>query len=86
MRHIAVLAAAAAALVAAPASAASVNVSTAGKSAEQVAADVRQAATELCRSETRYDALAYYTKGACIRAATRDAQRAASQPLTTAQR
>jgi len=86
MRHIATLAAAAA-LIAAPASAASVNVSTAGKSAEQIQADIRQAATELCRSETRYDALALHTKRGCIRAATRDAQRAISQqPVTTAQR
>jgi len=84
MRHIAIVAAAAAVLVAGPASAASVKVATAGKSAQQIQADIRQAAAELCRSETRDDALAYYTKGACIRAATRDAQR--DQPLTTAQR
>lgn len=86
MRHIAILAAATAVLVAAPASAASVKVATAGKSAQQIEADVRQAAAELCRSETRYDALGYYTKRSCIRTATRDAQRAAEQPLTTAQR
>lgn len=86
MRDIAILAAAAALLVAAPASAASVNVSTTGKSVQQIQAEVRDAATELCRSETRNDALAYYTKGACVRAATRDALRSTSQPLTTAQR
>jgi len=83
MRNIAILAAAAA-LVAAPASAASIKVATVGKSAQQIEADVRQAATELCHAETRYDALGYYTKRACVRTATRDAQRAL--PLTTAQR
>ena len=85
MRHIAILAAAAA-FIAAPASAATVNVSTTGKSAQQIQADVRQAAAELCRSETRHDTLAYYTKGACVRAATRDALRTVAPTMTTAQR
>jgi hypothetical protein len=85
MRHIAILAAAAA-LVAAPASAASIQISTAGKSAQQIQADVQKAAAEVCWQETRHDSLAYYTKAPCIRRTAREALRGLEQPLTTAQR
>ncbi|CAN7280620.1 hypothetical protein LJR219_001317 [Phenylobacterium sp. LjRoot219] len=86
MRHIAILAAVAAALVAAPASAASVQISTAGKSAQQIRADVEKAAAEVCWQETRHDTLSYYTKAPCIRRTAREALQGLEQPLTTAQR
>jgi hypothetical protein len=51
MLRIATLAAAAALLAAAPASAASIHVSTAGKSPEAVKAEVVAAASKLCQAE-----------------------------------
>lgn len=47
-----VILAAAAALVALPASAQSIRISTAGKSADQVRAEVFQAARKLCADDT----------------------------------
>jgi hypothetical protein len=48
-----VILAAAAALIALPASAQSIRISTAGKSADQVKAEVFKAATKLCAHETQ---------------------------------
>lgn len=86
MRQIAVLAAAAAALIAAPASAASIQISSAGKTSQEVASEIDKAAARVCWAETKLDLLAFHTRTACERAAKREALRAAERPLTTAQR
>ncbi|CAN7280196.1 hypothetical protein LJR219_001316 [Phenylobacterium sp. LjRoot219] len=85
MRRIALLAAACV-LIAAPASAASIRISTAGKSTSEIQADVAKAAARVCWAETKLDSLAFHTRTACLRAATRDALQSAERPLTTAQR
>jgi len=67
MLRIATLAAVAAVLGAAPASAESIRISTAGKTPEQVKAEVAKAAAELCRAEVGDATLAYYMQRPCIR-------------------
>jgi len=73
MLRIATLAAVAAVLGAAPASAESIRVYTAGKTADQVKAEVVKAAAELCRSEVGDAALAYYVERSCVRRTVSDA-------------
>lgn len=73
MLRIATLAAVAAVLGAAPASAESIHVSTAGKTPDQVKAEVVKAAAELCRAEAGDAALAYYIERSCIRGTVRAA-------------
>lgn len=68
MLRIATLAAVAAALVAAPASAASIRVSTSGKSADQVKAEVVAAASHLCQAESRGSALQDQLMATCMKA------------------
>jgi len=72
MIRIVTLAAAAATLIAAPASAAdSIRVSTAGKSAEQVRAEVHSAARKLCAREIEGSSFPTYEMDACMRLTVR---------------
>jgi hypothetical protein len=81
MFKLATLAAVAVALVAGPATAGeSIRISTAGKSAEQVKAEVWKAAAHVCQVETRSSLLAYYMQAPCIRAAIRDAAAQSGDP------
>lgn len=74
MHRIAALAAlAVAAVVAAPASAASIHISTVGKSPEQVKAEVAKAAVRLCLPETSGSAVSDQLQSACVRATVRSA-------------
>jgi hypothetical protein len=66
MLRILALAAAGAALIAAPASAESIRVSLAGKTAAQVKAEVRQAANTLCHQETFGSLVEADAQRACI--------------------
>jgi hypothetical protein len=68
MLRIVTLAAVAAVLGAAPASAESIRIATAGKTPDQVKAEVVKAAAELCRAEVGDATLAHYMQGSCIRA------------------
>jgi hypothetical protein len=80
MLRIATLAAAAAILVAAPASAASINVPTAGKSPDQVKAEVAKAASRLCRRESWGSALEEQLQASCVSATVRSALTSAADP------
>ena len=66
MLRIATLAAVAAVLGAAPASAESIRISTAGKTPAQVKAEVAKAAAKVCRSNGDA-ALSYYLERSCVR-------------------
>ena len=72
MLRIATLAAVAAVLGAAPASAESIRVSTAGKTPAQVKAEVTDAAVKVCRA-TGDATLAYYVERSCVRHAVKTA-------------
>jgi hypothetical protein len=61
------LAAVAALLAAAPASAKSIEVSTAGKSTAEIKAEVVKAAVDVCRAEVGNSALAFYLQTPCVR-------------------
>ena len=73
MLRIATLAANAAALVAAPASAASIHVSTVGKTPEQLKAEIYAAANRACRIETSGSVLEVPLQAACVTDAVRSA-------------
>lgn len=62
-----------AAAVAAPASAESIRVATAGRSAEQVHADIYKAASKLCSAAVFAGELPAYQRGACVEGAVVDA-------------
>jgi hypothetical protein len=66
MVRIAVLAASVVVLVAAPAGAQSIHVSTVGKSSPQVTAEVVKAASQLCAKEAAGSALSQQLRAACI--------------------
>ena len=66
MNRIAILAAAAAALVALPASAESIRVSTVGKTPAQVRAEVFQAARKVCQDEVPGYAYRVEAARACV--------------------
>jgi hypothetical protein len=80
MYRIAALAAFAATVVAAPAYAASIHVSTVGKSPEQVKADVTKAAIQLCRAESQGSVLLYPLESACVRDTVRSALTQSNDP------
>ena len=68
MIRIVTLAAAAVTLIAAPASAAdSIRISTAGKTAEQLRAEVQTAARKLCAREIEGSSFPTYEMDACMR-------------------
>ncbi|CAN7466116.1 hypothetical protein LJR219_003108 [Phenylobacterium sp. LjRoot219] len=62
------LTAVAVALVAGPAAAESIRISTAGKAPEQVKAEVYKAAAQLCRAEAAESGLGVYTHSSCVKA------------------
>jgi sirohydrochlorin ferrochelatase len=80
MLRIVALAALAAAAVAAPASAASIHVSTTGKSPEQVKAEVTKAAAHLCHAENDDSAIAYQLQQICVRATVRNSLAQSADP------
>ena len=61
------LAAAAALLVTVPANAASVRVSLAGKSADQIGADIAAAARTVCFKETAFETFRLYALNRCVK-------------------
>ncbi|OYW26870.1 MAG: hypothetical protein B7Z44_14300 [Caulobacter sp. 12-67-6] len=73
IRTIALAVSAIALTVAAPVSAAELRVKVAGKSAEQVRAEVVKAASTVCWADLRGEAMAGYLYPACIRASVNDA-------------
>lgn len=76
------MAAVAAVLAAAPASAKSIHISTAGKSADEVKAEVQKAAVELCRAEVGDSALSYYLQSPCVRSTVKAAFKGSVIPAT----
>ena len=79
MTRIAILAAAAA-LIALPASAQSIRISTAGKSAEQVKLEVFKAATKLCARETVGASFPVDEMRACVKNTARTTLAQSSDP------
>nr|MEA2797471.1 hypothetical protein [Phenylobacterium sp.] len=79
MHRIALLAAAAA-LIALPASAQSIRLSTAGKSPAQVREEVFKAATKLCGAKDDGSILSYDEMRACVDDTTRDTLDPAAAP------
>jgi hypothetical protein len=80
MLRIATLATVAAALVAAPASAASIHVNTSGKTADQVKSEVVAAAFHLCRAESRGSALQEQLLATCMKSTVQTALTSAPEP------
>jgi len=82
MIRIALVAATAATLIALPASAQSpsIHISTVGKSAEQVTAEVRKAATSLCVRETVGSSFPADEMRACVTSTVRAAMAQYSDP------
>jgi hypothetical protein len=72
--------AAAAALIALPASAQSIHISTVGKSPEQVRAEVYAAATKLCWRETTGASFLIYEQRACVDETVKKALASATDP------
>jgi len=79
MTRIALLAAAAA-LIAAPAFAQSIHISTVGKSPEQVRAEVTAAATKLCGKETATATFQIEAMRACVAGTVRTTLAQSSDP------
>jgi len=75
-----VILAAATALIALPASAQSIHISTAGKSAEQVRAEVFSAATKLCWREVNGASFLIYEQRACVDDTVKKALASATDP------
>jgi uncharacterized protein YdbL (DUF1318 family) len=84
IRTIALAVSAIALTVAAPVSAAEMRVKVAGKSAEQVRADIVKAASTVCWQDVRGEALSGYLYPACIRASVSDAIAKINSPALTA--
>ncbi|CAN7142799.1 hypothetical protein LJR225_000052 [Phenylobacterium sp. LjRoot225] len=80
------MAAVAALLAAAPASAKSIHISTAGKSSDEVRAEVVKAAVNLCRAEVGDSSLAYYLQAPCVRSTVKAALKAGNVPTEVASR
>jgi hypothetical protein len=80
MLRIATLAAVAAAVVAGPAAAESIHVSTVGKSSEQVKAEIQKAAVKVCRAETGDSLLSFYLQAPCVKATTKAAVAQSNDP------
>lgn len=80
MNRIAFLGAAAAALIALPAAAQSIHISTAGKSPAQVRAEVHKAATRLCEVQADGSTIWYDEMHACVDNTTRDTLAQSNDP------
>lgn len=80
MNRIAILGAAAAALIALPASAQSIHISTAGKSPAQVRDEVHKAATRLCEQQADGSTIWYDEMRACVANTTRDTLAQSNNP------
>ena len=74
------LAAVAAALVAGPASAQSIRIATAGKSPDQLKAEIHKAAVRVCDAETRDSLLSYYMQSPCVKATVKAAVEQSGDP------
>jgi hypothetical protein len=77
-------AAAVAALIAAPASAESIRITTAGKSAEQVHAEIAKAAKKVCLHATISATFPHEELAACMKATVADAVAQAGDPALAA--
>jgi hypothetical protein len=86
MLRVATLAAVAALIAAAPASAKSVHISTAGKSTAEVKAEVVKAAVNLCHAEVGNSVLSYYLQAPCVRSTVKAALKDANIPTEVATR
>ena len=84
IRTIALAVSAIAITVAAPVSAAELRVKVAGKSAEQVRADVVKAASAVCWEDLRGQAMAGYLYPSCIRASVNEAYAKINAPAKVA--
>ncbi len=84
IRTIALAVSALAVAVAAPASAAELRVKVAGKSVEQVRADIIKAANTVCWQDIRGESMAAYMYPACVRASINDAIAKINSPSLTA--
>lgn len=80
MLRVLTLAAVAAALVAGPASAQSIRISTSGKSPEALKAEIHKAAVRVCIAETRDSLLSYYLQAPCIRGTEKAALEQSGDP------
>jgi gas vesicle protein len=80
--------AAVAALIAAPASAESIRISTSGKSVEQMREEIRKAAEVVCRREFSTTLDLTGSRAACVNGSARDAmaQLGIAAPVTVATR
>ena len=89
MIRILTLAAAATVLVAGPASAQTIRIAVAGKSTEQLNAEIAKAATTVCRKATAAETMQLEAYVTCVRVATKDAKAqlaGGSAPKQVAQR
>ena len=84
IRTIALAVSAIALTIAAPVSAAELRVKIAGKSAEQVRADVVKAASTVCWEDLRGQAMAGYLYPSCIRDSVSDAYAKINAPAKVA--
>jgi hypothetical protein len=80
MLRFASLAAFAAALVAGPASAQSIHISTSGKTTDQLKAEIHQAAVRVCQIEGRDSLLSYYLQSPCVKATVKAAVAQSGDP------
>lgn len=83
MLRVITLAAVAALLAAAPASAKSIHISTVGKSKEEVKAEVLRAAVDLCHAEVGDSILDYYLQTPCVRSTVKAALKESNIPAPT---
>jgi len=83
MLRVVTLAAVAALLAAAPASAKSIHISTEGKSLDEVKAEVHKAAVVLCRAEVGDSLLSYYLQAPCVRSTVQAALKESNIPALT---
>jgi hypothetical protein len=60
-------------LLAAPAHADAIKISTANKTPEQVRIEIREAAYKVCRAERDYTVFAFQLRSSCVREAAREA-------------
>jgi uncharacterized protein YdbL (DUF1318 family) len=84
IRTIALAVSALAITIAAPVSASELRVKVAGKSAQQVRADITKAASTVCWQDVRGEALAGYLYPACVRASVNDAVAKINNPQLSA--
>jgi hypothetical protein len=87
MLKIATLAAVAAVLLAGPAAAAdAIHISTAGKTPEQLKAEIHKAAVKVCNAEVGDSLLAYYLQTPCVKSTVKAAIAQSGDALKVASR